>query len=210
MTEPEQPQPEQPAEPAATAATAPSAEESPPSREAPADAVAAEHAVVSREVWAAAPEPLPEPAAESESEVEAEFEAEDVEPEGALAKPVGTAVASGAATAAARPKGGRSFKSEAAPTPSEVAVRIQDRASQIFVGAVVAVFAGILLYGLILGSGGLLTPRPTPRPTPVATPASSAAPSASAAPSVSPAPSGSEAPSPSVAPSVSAAPSSSP
>ena len=66
---------------------------------------------------------------------------------------------------------------------------IDDRASKIWVGAIVAVFALILAYGLLFGKSGALTPptpSPTPSPVPTATASASPAPSASltAAPSV--------------------------
>jgi len=64
------------------------------------------------------------------------------------------------------------------------------------------VFIGILLYGLLLGEGGALTPIPTPGPTPSIT----AEPSGSG----SPAPSASSEPSASVAPSSSPTPVASP
>jgi hypothetical protein len=82
---------------------------------------------------------------------------------------------------------------------------IDDRASKIWVGAIVAVFALILAYGLLFGKGGALTPptpSPTPSPVPTATSTATAVPSASltAAPSVTLTP----------APSVTATPNASP
>lgn len=66
---------------------------------------------------------------------------------------------------------------------------IDDRASKIWVGAIVAVFALILAYGLLFGKSGALTPAtpsPSPSPVPTATATATAVPSASltAAPSV--------------------------
>lgn len=101
---------------------------------------------------------------------------------------------------------------------------IDDRASKIWVAAIVAVFALILAYGLLFGKSGALTPpTPSPEPTPTSAPSatSTAVPSASltAAPSVTitpllsptPHPSASNTPAPSstAAPSPTAAPSSS-
>jgi hypothetical protein len=61
-------------------------------------------------------------------------------------------------------------------TPSERAVRIDDRASQIYVIGVVATFVGILLFGMLGGQRGFFTTAP-PSPSP-----SSEVPSASASP----------------------------
>ncbi len=68
-----------------------------------------------------------------------------------------------------------------APTPSELAVRIDDRVSQILVIVAVGFFSLLFVYALLFGGSGLLTPAPTPRPTPVPT----AAPSPTPAPSPS-------------------------
>jgi hypothetical protein len=110
----------------------------------------------------------------------------------------GLPVAGGsAATAAVRARRGP-YQSESAPTPSEVAVRLRDRPSEIFVIVVAVVFAAILLNGVFLGKGGILTPiaSPSPLPSESAEPSSSVEPSASGlAPSSSasagPSPSGS-------------------
>ncbi len=82
-----------------------------------------------------------------------------------------------------------------------------DNSSKAFVIAAVVVFVGILLYGMLAGRGGLLSPEKTPRPSVSATAPASVAPSASAGASGSVAPSASPAPSVSAAPSVSVAPS---
>lgn len=97
---------------------------------------------------------------------------------------------------------------EHAPTPSELAVRIDDRISKIFVAAIATVFALIFLYALLLGRGGLLTPKRTPAPVPVATPAASItpAPTASAGPSISAPPSASPTAPATPAPSATASP----
>ena len=98
-----------------------------------------------------------------------------------------------------------------AQTASDIAVHIDDRASAIFVIAVIAIFGLIFLNALLLGKGGLLAPIATPAPVVVASPAPSAAPSASVAPSAlaSSAPSASTSAAPSVSPSASVAPSAS-
>jgi hypothetical protein len=103
---------------------------------------------------------------------------------------------------------------------------VDDRVSRFWVLAIAATFAAILLYGLMLGRGGFLTPiaaptptlAPTPSPVVSPTPSPSASPSASASPSGSPSaspsgspsvsPSGSGAASPSASPSASPGPSS--
>ena len=77
-----------------------------------------------------------------------------------------------------------------------------DRPSRYFVIASVAIFAAILLYGLLGGHGGLLTPAPVPTAT--APESASPEPSSSAGPSGSAAASGSPAASASAAPSVGA------
>ena len=77
---------------------------------------------------------------------------------------------------------GRTTQPAVAPTVSEVAVRIQDRASQVYVAVVVAVFAAILLNALFLGHGGLFAPTPSASLLPSAA-APSAGASAAAAPS---------------------------
>ncbi len=64
-----------------------------------------------------------------------------------------------------------------APTQSELAVRVTDNVSRYFVIATVAFFIGILLFGMLGGTGGLLTATPAPV-TPA--PSASVAPSASA------------------------------
>jgi hypothetical protein len=77
----------------------------------------------------------------------------------------------------------------APPTPSEVAVRIDDRISALYVIAVVAAFTGLLLWGVFLGTGGILTPLPSPSPSPTEPPASAeVSPSLSPSPSPSPSP----------------------
>jgi hypothetical protein len=74
-----------------------------------------------------------------------------------------------------------------AVAPEDELPYIDDRLSKIWVGAIVAVFALILAYGLLFGKAGALTPAtPSPTPSPSATPTLSASPvpSLTAAPSV--------------------------
>jgi hypothetical protein len=88
-------------------------------------------------------------------------------------------------------------------TQSELAVRVTDNQSRIFVIGTVVVFAAILGWGVFAGTGGLLTPVASP----TVAPSVSAAPSASAAPSVSLSPSASPAASASPSAAASASPS---
>lgn len=114
----------------------------------------------------------------------------------ANADPDGAAVAgAGAAAAAAGGRRNRGLPkaAPAAPSVSEQAVRVDDRASAWFVIALVAIFAIVFANALLLGNGGLVShilPTPTPVVTPVPTAKPTAVPSASpsAAPSASPAP----------------------
>ena len=96
------------------------------------------------------------------------------------------------------------------PTPSEVAVHIDDRISMVFVGLVVAAFVGIFAFGVLLGGFGVFGHRPTPLPPPVSTATTPPTPIPSAAPSASPAPSESASAAPSAPASPSAAPTGSP
>ena len=152
----------------------------------------------------AAIEPEPEPeAAEPEPEA-AEPEPAEPEPEPEPAERAAEAAAAVAAVATGRAKR-REVAPAAplrAPTPSEVATRVTDPASRIFVIGSVVVFVAILVFGLVGGHGGLLTTTPSPTVRPVATLKPS--PSASTRASVAPA---SVAPSPSPAPSIAASPS---
>ena len=118
-------------------------------------------------------------------------------------------------------RGARGSREPAVPqraqTASDIAVHVDDRASAIFVIAVIAIFVLILLNAVVLGKGGLLTPIPSPKPIPSLVPGTqapppSAAASASPSGSVAPAASGSSTPSGSASPSAtgSAAPSATP
>jgi hypothetical protein len=117
-------------------------------------------------------------------------------------------------------RGNRPGTRAAASTPARTGVAhsedelpcIDDRASKIWVAAILAVFALILVYGLLFGKSGALTPpTPSPVPTPSRTPAASV--TAAPSPSITPIPSVTVAPSvtaaPTVAPSPTAAPSAS-
>jgi hypothetical protein len=132
-----------------------------------------------------------------------------------LAEPGAQAVSGTAARGAAdaAPIGKRSRDRRAiptagaAPTLSEQAVHIDDRPTAVFVIAIVAVFAAILVYGLLLGQKGFISgffPTPTPIVTP--TPAPTATPTATPVPSVTVAPSASASAAPSVTPAASATP----
>jgi hypothetical protein len=148
---------------------------------------------------------------------------------GAVAPPTGRG-SRGARRGAATP-----VKPAPAPTPSEIAVKIDDRISAVFVIVTVAFFILLFVYAVLFGGSGLLTPKPTPRPTPVPTPTVAPTPTplptpvpvvppatlppSSGSPSGSPAASGSATPAPSgsaavpsasaaASPSTSAAPSS--
>jgi hypothetical protein len=76
----------------------------------------------------------------------------------------------------------------AGPGVAERAVHLSDRASAIFVIGIVLTFVGILVYGMLAGSSGFLTPLPTPGPTPTEEPipSDSLEPSSSLEPSVAP------------------------
>ena len=63
-----------------------------------------------------------------------------------------------------------------APTVSEIAVRIDDRISGVFVVITVGFFILLFVYAVLFGGSGLLTPKPTPRPTPVPVPTASPTP----------------------------------
>jgi len=126
------------------------------------------------------------------------------------AVPVLTTARAGRASATSRstgrgPQGNRGPTVPArAPTASDIAVHIDDRASAIFVIAAIAIFVLIVLNALVLGKGGLLTPIATSAPVVIA-PAASVEPSASASPAASASP-GASAPA-SATPSASANPS---
>jgi hypothetical protein len=138
------------------------------------------------------------------------FEADDDVDAAADVAPAG--VAASAAGRRSRDRRAKTVAPVAPPSISEQAVHINDRASAVFVLAMIGVFVAIFGYALLFGQGGFVSnmlPTPTPviTPAPTATPtadpsaSASAAPSASAsaAPSVTPAPSPSAVASPSPA-----------
>jgi hypothetical protein len=113
----------------------------------------------------------------TEADIGAEADDETGEP---------TVATAGGAGAAARlrlgqrlGRGGSSVATAPLVTPSERAVRIDDRASQVYVIGVVATFLGIILFAMLWGAGGFFT-------TPPASPSPSPSASASAGPSASP------------------------
>jgi hypothetical protein len=131
---------------------------------------------------------------------------EDSEPEGGTAaetEPLPIAAGLPADRATTRPAG-RGVAAQA-PTPSEIAVKIDDRISALFVIVVVATFAGILLYGMLLGAGGTFTPlkSPSPEPSLVApseSPGASGSSGGSSSPGTSGSPAASSSPTPSGSP----------
>ena len=132
---------------------------------------------------ATTPEIEPEPAAAEEAPAEpepaaAEPAAAEPEPEPAAAE--GPAAAEAAVVGTARRREVAPATPPRAPTPSEVATRVTDPASRIFVIGSVVIFVAILIFGMVGGNGGLLTTTPSPTLRPVLV---SPAPSASAAPS---------------------------
>ena len=129
----------------------------------------------------------------------------DLEPEPeAAVEPTepGRAAAAAVPGAGARRMRGRPPVKAAAPSVSELAVKVSDRASAAFVLGLTGLFAAILVYGMLFGHAGFLSALfPPPTPAPTASPVVSASPSASASTpaSASPAASGSPAASPSSA-----------
>ena len=75
------------------------------------------------------------------------------------------------------------------------ALRIRDRASQVFVALTVIVFVAIFANAMLFGVGGALNAVPSPSPSGSAAPSGSPAPSGSSASSTSPAPTTTTAPS---------------
>lgn len=64
-----------------------------------------------------------------------------------------------------------------APTQSELAVRVTDNASRVFVLGTVVIFVAILLWGLLGGVGGFFTATPGPTAAPSVSAEVSASPS---------------------------------
>lgn len=129
-------------------------------------------------------EPTPnDDGAEAGAELESDVDGADGTPESSGPESSGPEPGSdGGQRAAAGTSGPRRRASappsvQRAPTQSELAVRVTDNVSRYFVIATVVFFIGILLFGMLGGSGGLLTATPAPV-TPA--PSASVAPSASA------------------------------
>ena len=125
---------------------------------------------------------------DEESELGEEDDKEtELEPEPTTEAPVPGAGAATPPGTAARRRAGAPVV-QRAPTQSELAVRVTDNASRIFVIATVVVFSAILAFGLLAGNGGFFTPIPSPTVAPSASvvPSASVAPSASAAQSSAP------------------------
>ena len=103
-------------------------------------------------------------------------------------------------------------------TAEEELPYIDDRATKVWVALIVAVFAGILLFGVLFGRAGMLTTTPSPTPTPIPSPSPTAtattpptpSPESSPTPEVSPSPEASPSPAGSPSPEVSPSPAGSP
>ena len=124
-----------------------------------------------------AEEATDEELAEEELDEEvAEAEGAELEPAAGSIAAAGAVVGGAAGSVGSRRRAG-AVAVQRAPTQSELAVRVTDNPSRFFVIATVVIFVGILLFGLLAGTGGLLTAPPAP---PTAAPSVSADPSASA------------------------------
>ena len=119
---------------------------------------------------------------------------------GATEAPVAAASATAAGT---QRKRGTPKAAPVAPSVSEQAVRVDDRASAWFVMALVALFAIVFANALLLGHGGLVSnifPSPTPAVTAAPTAKPTAVPTAKPTASPTAVPSASATPAPTVAP----------
>ena len=131
-----------------------------------------------------APEPDSQDAAAGDGDVDEEFESDldegdaaagengDEEFEDEDESPAQDAADGTPAVPRLRPSERRALKhAEHSQLTIDPSLRIKDRASAIFVLVTLLVFGAILLNGLVLGTGGLLTPLPTlaPLPTPTVT-----------------------------------------
>ena len=113
---------------------------------------------------------------------------------------------------AAKPTAGRRVDDDrVGREPADELPWVDDRASKIWVALIVGVFGMILLYGILLGDAGVLTPVASPTPAtpeaPISTPTGPARTTSPASPTVLPSP---RSPVPSVGPSVPASPAASP
>ena len=122
-------------------------------------------------------------AAADTDEADDELEDDEAGPEDDGAAPVAAAAAGAAAAGSGRrvPRGLPARKPAAAPTVSEQAVRVDDRASAIFVLAIVGVFVAIFVLAMLFGSGSFFgnvfkgsTPTPAPTVEVTAAPSESA------------------------------------
>lgn len=113
-------------------------------------------------------------AEEADDEDEA-FEDEPVEPLGSEPAAAAGAAATGAG---ARRRQVQPPSVQRAPTQSELAVRVTDNASRIFVIVTTIVFAAILAWGLLGGNGGLFSTPQTPSVAPSVSAPASPSPSA--------------------------------
>lgn len=73
---------------------------------------------------------------------------------------------------------------------------VDDRVSKLWVLLIAAVFAAILIFGLLFGRAGLLAPGPSPSPSPVVSPGLGPSPSPAGVPSPVVSPGPTSAPSP--------------
>jgi hypothetical protein len=110
-----------------------------------------------------------------EDEFDDELEDETVVPLGV--EPAAPLVAATGTAAVPRRRQAPPPSVQRAPTQSELAVRVTDNVSRIFVIGTVVVFVAILLWGLVGGTGGLLTTTPAPTAAPSVSAEASASPS---------------------------------
>jgi hypothetical protein len=179
----------------------------PPEAEAELDAELRQHRLDAEIASDVADEDLETDALDQEA-VETEEEAAVAAAAGIESAPTGdvepAAVGPAASEAArARRRGSPAPGPQRAPTASELAVRIREDVSKVFVIGTAVIFAAILLNGLVLGHGGLVTATPSPSVAPSSSAGGSASPGASS----SPAASGSVGPSTAPSAAASAAPS---
>jgi hypothetical protein len=112
-------------------------------------------------------------------------------------------------SAALPPVRGNQSRARTTPAPSprvhsdDELPYIDDRASKIWVAAIVGVFTLILIYGLLFGKSGALSP-PTPSPEPTSSPVPTASHTAAPSPSITAVPSITPVPSVTITPAASA------
>ena len=118
-------------------------------------------------------------------DTDAATEADEAEDEGVdAAADVAPAAAAAAGKASRGPRDRRPKTTPAAaPSVSDQAVHINDRASAVFVLASIGVFVAIFAWALLFGQGGFVTNvMATPTPAPTATPAPTPTPAATPTP----------------------------